>query len=98
MCHRVQGDCGKAPTLVCVLVAVVTSCVLCARVRGHVPRSRATENTCTRGLQVDVRTHFSPNAMSLYIDMKDAASDACPPHPGGVAMTSHYFCSGHLRS
>ena len=29
----------------CVLVGVVTSCVLCARVRGHVPRSCATENT-----------------------------------------------------
>ena len=31
----------------CVLVGVVTSCVLCARVRGRVSRSCATENTYT---------------------------------------------------
>ena len=33
VCHRVQGDCGKAPTLLCVVVGVVgvvTVCVLCA--------------------------------------------------------------------
>ena len=48
VCHRVQGDSGakRQPTL-CVLVGVVTSCVPCARVRGHVPRSCATENTYT---------------------------------------------------
>ena len=52
VCHRVQGDyCGKAPTLV--FVGVVTSCVLCARVHGHVSRSCATENTYKR--------HLAPN-------------------------------------
>ena len=39
-CHIVQGDSvAKRQPLLCVLVGVVTSCVLCARVRGRASRS-----------------------------------------------------------
>ena len=44
---RVHGDSVAKRQPLCVLVGVVTSCVLCARVRSHVPRSCATENTYT---------------------------------------------------
>ena len=47
VCHRVQGDSVAKRQPLCVLVGVVTSCVLCARVRGRVSRSCATENTYT---------------------------------------------------
>ena len=46
MGHRVQGD-SVAKRQPFSIFKVVTSCVLCARVRGHVPRSCATENTYT---------------------------------------------------
>ena len=46
-CHRVQDDLLTKSQPLCVLVGVVTSCVLCARVRGRVSRSCATENTHT---------------------------------------------------
>ena len=48
VCHRVQGDSvAKRIPWLCVLIGVVTSCVLCARVRGRASRSCATENTYT---------------------------------------------------
>ena len=47
VCHRVQGDSVAKRQPFCVLIGVVTSCVLCARVRGRVSRSCATENTDT---------------------------------------------------
>ena len=43
-CQSPDDPVGKSQPL-CVLVGVVTSCVLCARVRGRVSRSCATENT-----------------------------------------------------
>ena len=46
-CHRVQDDLVTKSQPLCVLVGVVTSCVLCARVRGRDSRSCATENTFT---------------------------------------------------
>ena len=46
-CHRVQDDPVTKGQPLCVLVGVVTSCVLCARGRGRVSRSCATENTYT---------------------------------------------------
>ena len=46
-CHRVQDDPVTKSQPLCVLVGVVTSCVPCARVRGRVSRSCATENTYT---------------------------------------------------
>ena len=46
-CHSVQDDLVTKSQPLCVLVGVVTSCVLCARVRGRVSRSCATENTYT---------------------------------------------------
>ena len=43
----------------CVLVGVVTSCVLCARVRGRVSRSCATENTYSkRGIDATERREY----------------------------------------
>ena len=45
VCHRVQGDSVAKRQPLCVLVGVVTSCVLCTRVRGRLSRSCATENT-----------------------------------------------------
>ena len=47
VCHRVQGDSVAKRQPFCVLVGVLTSRVLCARVRGHVSRSCATEKTYT---------------------------------------------------
>ena len=47
VCHRVQSDSVAKRQPFCVLVGVVTSCVLCACVRGRVSRSCATENTYT---------------------------------------------------
>ena len=48
VCHRVQDNPVTKSQPLCVLVGVVTSCVLYARVRGRVSRSCATENTHTR--------------------------------------------------
>ena len=45
VCHRDQDDFVAKRQPFFVLVGVVTSCVLCARVRGRVSRSCATENT-----------------------------------------------------
>ncbi len=47
VCHRVQDDSVAKREPFFVLLGVVTSCVLCARVRGRVSRSCATENTYT---------------------------------------------------
>ena len=43
VCHRVQCDSVAKRQPLCVVVGVGTSCVLCARVCGHVPCSCATE-------------------------------------------------------
>ncbi len=47
VCHRVQDDSVAKREPFFVLLGVVTPCVLCARVRGRVSRSCATENTYT---------------------------------------------------
>ena len=56
VCHRVQDDPVTKSQPLCVLVGVVTSCVLSARVRSRVSRPCATENTYTEG------GHFQRNA------------------------------------
>ena len=55
MCHRVQDDSGakRQPFFVVVgVVGVLASCVSCARVRGRVSRSCATENTYIPGVRI----------------------------------------------
>ena len=53
MCHRVQDDSVAKRQPFFVLLGNVTSCVLCARVRGRVSRSCATENTYKMGSSGD---------------------------------------------
>ena len=56
VCHRVQGDSVAKRQPLCVLVGVVTSCVLCARVLGRVSRPCAYEkeylHSCSTGSAV----------------------------------------------
>ena len=53
VCHRVQDASVAKREPFFVLLGVVTSCVLCARVRGRVSRSCATENTYKMGSSGD---------------------------------------------
>ena len=67
VCHRVHGDSVAQHQPFYLLVRVVTSCVLCARVRGHVPCSCATENTCTpAGLEALFKLSVVTTLRHLY--------------------------------
>ena len=68
VCHRVQGDSVAKRQPLCVLVGVVTSCVLCARVRGHVPRPCATENTYIL---------WALSSSFHFMDISDASFSKC---------------------
>ena len=57
-----QGDSVAKRQPFCVLVGVVTSCVLCARVRGHVSHSCATENAYT---PARLEALFKPSVVAI---------------------------------
>ena len=95
VCHRVQSDSVAKRQPFCVLLGVVTSCVLCACVRGRVSRSCATENTYTPArlealFKADSRLHsqsfvsFAPKFLRVVGAFSNSSS-CSTSHPTFVA-------------
>ena len=90
--HRVH--CGKAPTLVC--VGVVTSCVLCACVRGRVSRSCATENTYTLDWKRCSSSQSSPFSVICIVRSNMSAGCGCSVQL--VILFDTFFISFEISS
>ena len=95
-CHRVQDDPVRKSQPLCVLFGVVTSCVLCARVRGRVSRSCAVENTYTP-LRLEALFKLSVVAILRHLYRSLQHLCGCTQNPS-TCSTRSFFLSAVSQS